>query len=284
MKDRTLPSTLDAVAESMRAKAALPLGQAWVLAMLGGAYIALAAFGSTLVSCNLTASPDTYGLGRCLAGLIFPIGLMMIVVGGGELFTGNCLMPEAVRRKTVTFPAMLKSWLLVYLGNAVGAVFTAWLISLSGLFHAGSGAVAAAVIKTAAGKASLGCSQALVLGVLCNWLVCLAVWLSSRTDVAAHKALLLFFPIWLFVASGYEHSVANMYYLSAGVFAAADPAALAASGLGPSTVAALSTGGIATNMFFVTLGNILGGSLLVAGAYALAYGKRVQAGLTSGEE
>lgn len=274
MTDRTLPSTLDVVAEAMRAKAALPRRQAWVLAMLGGAYIALAAFGSTLASCNLTASADTYGLGRCLAGLIFPIGLMMIVVGGGELFTGNCLMPEAVRRKTVSLPAMLQSWLLVYLGNAAGAVLVAWLISLSGLFYAGGGAVAAAVIKTAAGKASLGCSQAFVLGILCNWLVCLAVWLASRTDTAAHKALLLFFPIWLFVASGYEHSVANMYYLSAGVFAAADPTVLAASKIAPSVAAMLSAGGIATNMFFVTLGNILGGALFVGGSYALAYGKR----------
>ncbi|WP_298067892.1 formate/nitrite transporter family protein [uncultured Mailhella sp.] len=274
MADRTLPSTLDAVAESMRAKAALPLRQALTLAVLGGAYIALAGFGSTAVSCNLTASPDTWGLGRCLSGLLFPIGLMMIVVGGGELFTGNCLMPEAVRRNTLSVPAMLRSWLLVYLGNAVGAVITAWLLSLSGLFQAAGGAVAAAVIRTAAGKAALGGTQAFVLGILCNWLVCLAVWLSSRTDTAAHKALLLFFPIWLFVASGYEHSVANMYYLSAGVLAAADPAAFAASGLAPSAVAALSAGGIAANMLFVTLGNIVGGALFVGGAYALAYGRR----------
>ena len=183
-------------------------------------------------------------------------------------------MPEAVRRNTLSLPAMLRSWLRVYLGNAVGAILVAWLLYVSGLFQAAQGAVASAVIKIAAGKAGLGCIQAFALGILCNWLVCLAVWLASRTDTLAHKAFLLFFPILLFVASGYEHSVANMYYLSAGVFAAADPIAFAASGLSYSVAEALSLGGILSNMIFVTLGNIVGGAIFVGGAYHMAYYKR----------
>lgn len=274
MADRSFSATLDAVAEGMRAKAELPFEKSFLLAVLGGAYIALAAFGSTVASCNLTASPDTYGLGRCVSGLLFPIGLMLVVIAGGELFTGNCLMTEAVRRRTVSVSALLRSWAIVYAGNAAGAVAVACMLQASGLFHGAAGNVAAAVIRTAASKAALGASEAFVLGIFCNWLVCLAVWLASRTDTLAHKAVLLFFPIWLFVTSGYEHSVANMYYLSACLFAALDPVALKASGLLPSVTAALSAQGIAANLFFVTLGNIVGGSLFVATAYCAAFKKQ----------
>lgn len=274
MADRTFPETLDAVAGAMKAKAEMPFCQAAVLALLGGAYIALAGFGSTVASCNLMASADTYGLGRCLSGLLFPIGLMLIVAGGGELFTGNCLMTEALRRRTVTLPSMLKSWGIVYVGNFIGALLVSFMLDASGLFHAAGGNLAAAVIRTAAAKAALGPSEAFVLGIFCNWLVCLAVWLASRTDAPAHKAFLLFFPIWLFVTSGYEHSVANMYYLSAGVLASLDGAVLAASGVSSSVLASLSASGMASNMLFVTLGNIVGGALFVGGAYAMAYRRK----------
>lgn len=265
MADRTFAATLDAVADAMRAKAELPIDRAFMLAVLGGAYIALAAFGSTVIACDLSASPETYGLGRCLSGLLFPAGLMLVILGGAELFTGNCLMTEAVRRKTLSLPAMLRSWALVYLGNLAGAVAVACLLHASGLFSSAGGKVAAAVLRTAAAKASLGPSEAFVLGIFCNWLVCLAVWLSSRTDALAHKALLIFFPIWLFVASGYEHSVANMYYLAAGLFASSSPEALAAA------PGALTMPGILANLLFVSLGNIVGGSLFVGGACAVAF-------------
>ena len=137
----------------------------------------------------------------------------------------------------------------------------------------GGGTVAAAVIKTAAGKAGLGWAQAFVLGIFCNWLVCLAVWLAARAESSAHKGFLLFFPIWLFVTSGYEHSVANMYYLSAGLFASADPVAMAASGLPANLAEALTGFNLTRNMIFVTLGNIAGGAIFVSGAYALGCGR-----------
>ena len=271
MADRTFAATLDAVADAMRAKAELPFDRAFLLALLGGAYIALAAFGSTVAACDLTASGATYGLGRCLSGLLFPAGLMLVVLAGGELFTGNCLMTEALRRRTVSLPAMLRSWGLVYLGNFIGAVIVAALLHASGLFLSGGGKVAAAVIRTAAAKASLAPAEAFVLGIFCNWLVCLAVWLAGRTDTLAHKALLLFFPIWLFVASGYEHSVANMYYLFAGLFASSSPEVLAASALPDALASAVAVPGILSNLFFVSLGNIVGGSLFVGGACAVAF-------------
>lgn len=270
----SMPATLDSVAGAMQAKATMAPGRAWVLAMLAGAYIALAAFGSTVASCNLSASPDTYGLGRCVAGLLFPIGLIMVVVGGGELFTGNCMMPEAVRRGLISLPAMLRSWGLVYAGNFAGSIIVALMLWLGGAFLGGSGQVAAAVIKTAAAKASLGIFQEFFLGIFCNWLVCVAVWLAARAESAPGKAIVIFFPIWLFVTSGYEHSVANMYYLSAGLLAACDTASLTLSGLAPSILDALGISALARNLLFVTLGNIAGGAVFVSGAYWLACGNK----------
>ena len=270
-----LAISLERLGKTMQAKALLPTTRIWLLAMLGGAYIALAGFASTVAACNLLASPDSYGLGRCVAGLLFPVGLILIIVGGGELFTGNCMMTEAVRRKLLNPVDMLRNWLLVYLGNFTGAVLVAGLLFLSGLFVSGKGQVATAIIKTAVDKAKLGGLEALILGIFCNWLVCLAIWLASRSEKAAHKAFLLFFPIWLFVTSGYEHSVANMYYLSAGLLAVLDPPTLAASGLEPGIVEALGVMTLTRNMCFVTLGNIVGGAIFVAGAYALAYGQDI---------
>lgn len=267
--------TLDQLAATMAAKATLPWARAWILAMLAGAYIALAAFGSTMISANLLATPASYGLGRCVAGLIFPVGLILVVIAGGELFTGNCLMPEALRRKLITPGKMLASWILVYLGNFTGAIFIAAILFHSGIFHAGGGVIAAAVIKTAIGKALLGPSQAFLLGICCNWLVCLAIWMSYRVSEIGQKIPLIYLPIWLFVASGFEHSIANMYYLAAGFFASHDPQLLNLAGLSAANTAGLTFSACLHNLAFVTLGNILGGAIFVAGAYAISYGKKI---------
>lgn len=269
MSARPFSETLDSVANAMAAKATLPPGKAWVLAMLAGAFIALAGFGSTVVSCNLLASPATYGLGRLVCGLIFPIGLMMVVIGGGELFTGNCLMVEPLRRRQLSISQLCQSWIWVYLGNFAGSLLVSLMLWLGGSFWSGGGTVAEAIIKTAASKAQLGIIQAFFLGIFCNWLVCMGVWLAFRAEKTAHKAFLLFFPIWLFVASGYEHSIANMYYLSAGLMAGAD----SSSALPGSLAAGLTIMGAVKNLVTVTLGNIIGGSVFVGCAYALAYGK-----------
>lgn len=266
-------ATLDAVAATMQAKASLPAGRAWILAMLAGAYIALAGFGSTVISANLLASPETYGVGRMVCGLIFPVGLIMVVIAGGELFTGNCLMTEAWRRKLLTPSRMLKSWVLVYCGNLAGALAVTAILYYSGIFNSGAGVLASAILRTAAAKARLDPMQAFLLGIGCNWLVCLAIWMATRTDDVPQKVLLLFLPIWLFVASGYEHSVANMYYLPAGWLTALDTGLTELSGLPAQITTAIVPAAILNNLLFVTLGNIVGGSIFVAGAYGLAYAK-----------
>lgn len=267
--------TLNSLAVAMAAKASLPWLRAWVLAMLAGAYIALAAFGSTMISANLLASPATYGMGRCVAGLIFPVGLILVVIAGGELFTGNCLMTEACRQSLLAPGKMLSSWLLVYCGNFLGAVLIAAILFLSGIFTAGEGILARAVINTAAGKAQLNPSQAFLLGICCNWLVCLAIWMACRVTEIAHKIPLIYLPIWLFVASGFEHSIANMYYLSAGFFAARDTHLLTLANISAVKTAAITIWSILRNLAFVTIGNIVGGVIFVAGAYAISYGKKI---------
>lgn len=274
MSTLSLSDTLDAVARGMAAKAVLAAGRAWTLAMLAGAYIALAGFGSTVISANFLASPDTYGIGRCICGLIFPVGLIMVVIAGGELFTGNCLMTEAWRQKLITLPQMLRSWCLVYLGNLAGALLVTGMVYYSGIFSSGGGTLAAAIIRTGAAKAQLEPGQAFLLGIGCNWLVCLAVWMATRTNEASQKVLLLFLPIWLFVASGYEHSVANMYYLPAGWLAAHDQTLLHLSTLNSAIADKIAFYEIIRNLAFVTLGNIAGGSVFVGSAYAIGYAKK----------
>ncbi len=274
MSTLSLPDTLEAVAASMRGKARAARSKTWILALLGGAYIALAAFGSTVAGCHLLAAPEGYGLGRLVTGLVFPIGLMLIVIGGGELFTGNCLMSVAGGRGGVSPAAMLRSLGLVYAGNFAGALAVTGLLAASGLFAGADGQIAAAAFRTARAKATLSGVEAFVLGVLCNWLVCLAVWLAARADEAAHKALLIFFPVCLFVLCGFEHSVANMYYLAAGAFVAVSPACLAAAGLPPDAAGLLPLTSLVHNLFFVTLGNAAGGALFVGGAYAAVYAGR----------
>jgi formate/nitrite transporter len=246
-----------------------------VLGFLAGAFIAFAAEGSNMAAFNLLASPESYGLGRTLAGTVFGVGLMLVVLAGGELFTGNTLMIGGVIRRRITVPAMLRNWLIVYVANFAGAVFLAWLMYHSGLFHSGGDALGAVTIKIAAGKTGLPFARALILGILCNWLVCLAVWLSFGADTMAGKMLAIFFPIWLFITSGFEHSVANMYYVPAGIFAMSDAALTEAArsiGVTPEMIDALNWPGfLAHNLLPVTIGNIIGGCVFVSGAYLLAF-------------
>jgi formate/nitrite transporter len=246
-----------------------------VLGFLAGAFIAFAAEGSNMAAFNLLASGDTFGLGRALAGALFAVGLMLVVLCGGELFTGNMLIIGGVIRRRVRIAAMLRNWAVVYIFNFAGALFIAWLMSETGLFHSGGDLLGAVTIKIAVGKTGLAWHSALILGLLCNWLVCLAVWLSYATESMAGKMLGIFVPIWLFVTSGFEHSVANMYYIPAGLFAKASPSLAGAAldnGVSQSALDALSWDSFITaNLIPVTIGNILGGTVFVSMAYLLAY-------------
>ena len=253
-------------------KAALPFGTMLVLGILAGAFIAFASQGSSMAAFNLLAHPDTFGMGRCLAGVVFPTGLMLVVVAGGELFTGNTMMGIALVERRISLGGMLRNWSVVYLGNLIGSLIVAFMITESGLLNSGANLLGGVTIRIASGKVSFGFMQAVYLGILCNWLVCLAVWFAWGAKDIAGKLLGVFFPIWLFITSGFEHCVANMYYVPAGIMAAKNPAWAEASGLPAETLARLTWESFVTaNLVPVTLGNIIGGGIFVGMAYWYAY-------------
>lgn len=263
------PAEICAFAEETGVKkAALSIPRMLVLGMLAGAFIAFASEGSNMAAFNLLAFPETYGLGRCVAGVVFPTGLMLVVLAGGELFTGNTLMGIALIRGRIDLAAVLRNWIWVYLGNLVGAVFLAHMMAYSGLFNSGDGLLGGVTVRIASGKVSLPFLSAFYLGIMCNWLVCLAVWIAYGAKDMAGKILGIFCPIWLFITSGFEHSVANMYYIPAGIMAKANPAWAAASGLPARVLDELTWTAFAVdNLVPVTLGNIAGGMILVGMAY-----------------
>ena len=243
-------------------------GNVWkilLLAVLAGAYIAFGAQASTMVSFNLTADAATVGLGKLVSAAVFPVGLMMVVLCGAELFTGNCLMITGVLDRKIKVSGILSNWAIVYLGNMIGSLLLVLFISVSGLWETGGGLLGAAVIKTAATKVGLGFGKAFVLGILCNWLVCLAVWMATGARDTIGKIFSIWFCIALFVMSGFEHSVANMYFIPAGMAASANDAFVQLAGV---DISSLDAGGfLIGNLLPVTLGNIAGGALFVGVIY-----------------
>lgn len=263
---------LDKVSNAYVGKARASSKKLLVLSFLAGAFIAMAAQGSTFASFNLLANKETLGLGKLIQGLTFTPGLILVLIAGAELFTGNNLMIVSVVDKKLSLKELLRAWGIVYLGNFLGSVFVAFLLLKSGQWNNADALVGARTILIANGKVNLGFSKAFVLGILCNWLVCLAVWMSFGSDSQVGKMLSAFFPVTLFVLSGFEHSIANMYYVPAGILAKSIPEYLAATGLDPQALSALNWGGFLTqNLIPVTLGNIVGGGLFVAIAYWLAF-------------
>lgn len=274
MKPLKPAEILDTSIETSTVKAGGSFGKLFVLAFLAGAFISFAAEGSNMAAFNLLASPGTYGLGKLTAGIVFGTGLMLVVLCGGELFTGNTLIIAAVADKKVTLAKMLRNWVVVYAGNLAGALFIACMMNYSGLFSSGAGMLGAMTVKIAANKVGLSFGQAFVLGIMCNWLVCLAVWLSFGADTMAGKMLGIFFPISLFVTSGFEHSIANMYYIPAGILAKANETFASLSGVSAEALESLNWLSFFTaNLIPVTLGNIVGGGIFVAMAYFYAYKK-----------
>lgn len=238
------------------------------LGILAGAFIAFASAASNMAAFHLLGRPETYGLGKCLAGTIFPVGLILVIVAGGELFTGNTLIGMAAAEGRVRIDALLRNWIFVYIGNFVGSVLIAHMTYASGLLASGAGELGEVTIKIAFYKISLEFVPAFYLGVMCNWLVCLAVWMAWAAMDMTGKIFAIYFPIWLFITSGFEHCVANMYYVPAGIFAKADPALAVASGLSPQALEQLNWGAfLVNNLIPVTLGNIVGGVCFVGMAY-----------------
>ncbi len=254
-----------------QSKAELSISKQLVLGILAGAFIAFASQGSN----EAIHTIKSVGLGKSLAGALFATGLILVVVAGGELFTGNSLMVMALAERRITLRALLRSWFVVYLGNLIGSVLVAYLVLKTGQLKYTEGLLGGFTIKIAASKTGLIFRKAFIMGILCNWLVCLAVGMAYGAKDVAGKVLAIFFPIWLFVTSGFEHSVANMYYIPAGIMAKADPLFMDKAlelGVTLQQMEALNWRSMfLANLLPVTLGNILGGTLFVGLAYWFAY-------------
>jgi len=268
--DAWLPPEMAERAESIGVKkASLDFWTMLVLGVLAGAFIALGALFST----TATASPLPYSVSRLLGGLTFCLGLILVVVAGAELFTGNNLIVMAWANGKVTTAQLIRNWVVVYAGNFVGSVATAALVFASRQYSFGVGAVGKNALAIAQTKCSLGVVQAVALGILCNALVCLAVWLCYSARSTTDKILSILFPITAFVAAGFEHSVANMYFIPVGLLIKnrARPEFWALIHDSPSAYAALTWTGFFRNLAAVTAGNIIGGSVLVALVYWFVY-------------
>ena len=266
---------LDKVSDAYVGKARASSKKLFILSFIAGVFIAFAAGGSTFASFNLLANKDSLGIGKLIQGLTFTPGLIFVLIGGAELFTGNNLMVISVLDKKISIKELLRAWGIVYIGNFIGSVFFAFLMLKSGQWNSGASELGARVILIANSKVNLGFSQALILGIACNWLVCLAVWMSFGSDSQVGKMLCAFFPVMLFVLSGFEHSIANMYYIPAGILAKSIPEYVAATGLDQAALNGLNWGSfLGHNLLPVTLGNIIGGGIFVGLGYWLAYRKR----------
>jgi len=252
-------------------KAKLATVPTLALGLLAGAFIAFGAMFFTLV---MTQADLGFGPARLLGGVAFSLGLILVVVGGAELFTGNSLIVMAWAHHKITARALLRNWTLVYVANLAGALGTVLLVYWSGHLSLSEHVVGAQALKIAAAKVNLPFIEAFFRGVLCNVLVCLAVWLCYAAHDVASKILAIVFPISAFVALGFEHSVANMYLIPIGILAAADPVIVQASGLSDAALAGLDVSGFLRNLLPVTLGNIVGGAALVGAVYWFIYLRR----------
>jgi len=249
-------------------KVGMPKLSILILSFLAGVFIALASVGSNMIAHNI----DDIGLAKYLAGLIFPAGLLLVVVAGAELFTGNNLISIALLSGKVKFREFISNLSMLWLGNLAGSIFVALLIYLSGQLHYSSGVLGAYTLKVGIIKTNLTFVNLFTSGILCNILVCLAVWMAYASKDIAGKALAVFFPIWLFIASGFEHSVANMYYLSSALLAKSNPdfvqIAVSKYGIDGESLMNLDLFGMFIgNLLPVTLGNLIGGALFVGAFY-----------------
>jgi formate transporter len=251
------------------AKATMPSLDLVVLAVLAGAFIALGGAFSTTVLAESGELP--FGVARLLAGVAFSLGLILVVVAGAELFTGNNLIIMAWASSRVSTAALLRNWLVVYGGNFVGAIATAGLVAVAKVHTFGDGAVGSAALSIAAGKTDLGFVQAIALGALCNALVCLAVWLTYTAHTTTDKIVAIVPPITAFVALGFEHSIANMYAIPLGLLIREDHGFVASLPQAPDLQGLTWSSFLLDNLLPVTIGNVVGGALMVGAVYWFVY-------------
>ncbi|HEY3397467.1 MAG TPA: formate/nitrite transporter family protein [Armatimonadota bacterium] len=251
---------------SGEAKAKLPFLTTLLLGLLAGAYVALAGVFYTIV---ITDNSFGYGVTRLLGGLAFSLGLILVVVGGAELFTGNTLIFMGWLSSRVRTGRLLRNWAIVYLGNLLGSLMIVGMVSQTNHFSLNSYMVGATAVKIALTKVHLPWASVFFSAILCNALVCLAVWLCYSARTTTDRIMAIIFPITAFVAAGFEHCVANMYFIPLGIIAALDPNVVAAFG---KPVEGLSVETfVVNNLIPATLGNIVGGSLIIGAVYWVAY-------------
>lgn len=275
--DAFIPAEMAAKAEGVGVKKATGDAlQLFALAVLAGAFIGLGAIYCTTVLAGTSALP--YGVQRLLGGLVFCLGLILVIVGGAELFTGNNLIIMAWANKKINTMQLLRNWGIVYAGNFVGSVATAALVFFSKQYTFGSGAVGLTALNIANSKSALEFIPAVALGMLCNAMVCMAVWLCFSARSTTDKILSIIFPISGFVAAGFEHSIANMYFIPVGLFIKQfDPnvfqlKAFVDAGKTIADYGALTWGNFfIKNLIPVTIGNIIGGAVMVGAIYWFVY-------------
>lgn len=288
--DALLPQEMASRAEYLGArKAEMSFLRTFMLAVLAGAFIALGALFATTVSAGSVATTSAdgaaafvsvlpYGVVRLLAGLVFCLGLILVVVGGAELFTGNNLIVMAWASGKVSLRQLLRNWTIVYVGNFAGSIGTAIIVFLTRQYTFGANTVGITALRTAAAKCDYSFVQAIALGVLCNALVCMAIWLTYSARSTVDKILSIVFPITAFVAAGFEHSIANMYFIPFGLFIKDfDPVFTATVAAQVPHLDALTwTGFLLRNLVPVTIGNIIGGAVMVAAVYWAIYLRRTE--------
>ena len=277
--DALLPAEIARRAEAVgAAKVEMRFDRLAVLSVVAGAFIALGGVFSTVVTAGGGIAP---GLARLLGGLVFSLGLILVVVAGAELFTGNTLGVIAAANRRVRLGALLRSWLIVYVGNFVGALATTLVVYWSGLYEGVGGTVGARALDIAVVKTSVGFREAVFLGVLANALVCLGVWLSLSARSVTDKILAVAFPVTAFVAAGFEHSIANMYFIPAGIFIKAWAPNTFWETIGLTSVDVPTVTWqdfLVGNLLPVTIGNIVGGAVLVGLVYWFVYLRGSQTG------
>ena len=254
-------------------KARKSIIQLLLLGFLAGAYIGFAAHLATVVG---TGTFGWIGLKKFFIGSAFSVGLMLVIIPGSELWTGSTMMTTALLEKRITFAQLMKNWFWVYLGNLLGSVFLAWMIaSQTGLLDGAFGGTALQIASTKVSAEVTGSTHNMAYffrAIGCNWLVCLAVLLAMSAQEISGKVLGIFFPIMAFVSAGFEHAIANMYFVPAGIFAKQLTKAVAASGLNPTLLDQLNWASMwHSNLLTVTFGNFVGGGIFVGGIYWFVY-------------
>lgn len=290
--DALIPAEMAQKAEGIGVKkAAMPFRPMFALAMLAGAFIGVGAIFATTVSAGSIGIKDAagvaafatalpYGVTRLIMGLAFTLGLILVVVGGAELFTGNNLIVMAFMDGKVTFKQLLRNWGIVYLGNLVGSILTAAIMFLTRQYMSGNGAIGLNALNIGEAKSGLDFVQAIALGIMCNALVCMAVWMCYSARTTTDKILAIIPPIAAFVAAGFEHSIANMYFIPIALFIKnwGSPAFFETIDKTAENFPNLTWGNFFVgNLLPVTIGNIIGGAVMVGVVYWFAFLREMKA-------